>query len=451
MLRQISKDVKSLNVWCLVAFGLWSFFQLVVLVFYDESERKIVAILGEEHGRAALQKDITYRAWNAKHGGVYVPVTDASPPNPYLNTPDKVIEANNQQFTLINPAYMTRQVHKLGQEMFNTQGHLTSLNVVRAENKAEPWEVTALKAFEGGASIYSKMVTLEGKSFLRVMLPLYTDKACLKCHASHGYREGDIRGGISTIVSLEKVIAAIEVNSKKNNLFHIITYFLGLAGLATFYTQSRKQLLRREKMERKVVESEETARSLLNASSDAAFLIDKDGTFLTMNDMVAERLKKRPEDLLGISCFDLLPADLAASRRKATMKAVDSKAPLRVVDEREGAILDTNIYPIIGQNEEVQRIAVFSRDITKEKKIEKEREKLIAELQVALDEITILREILPICASCKKIRDDKGYWNQIEAYLHEHADLKFSHSICPDCMKEQHPEIYKRLKQDGKI
>lgn len=70
------------------------------------------------------------------------------------------------------------------------------------------------------------------------------------------------------------------------------------------------------------------------------------------------------------------------------------------------------------------------KDFTERKKIEEEREKLVAELQKALTEIKTLRGILPICASCKKICDDKGYWTQIESYLKKHSEVDFSHGIC---------------------
>ncbi len=77
------------------------------------------------------------------------------------------------------------------------------------------------------------------------------------------------------------------------------------------------------------------------------------------------------------------------------------------------------------------------------KLMEKERERMIGELQSALAEVKTLSGLLPICASCKKIRDDKGYWNQIESYIAKHSDAEFSHSICPDCAKKLYPEFYK--------
>jgi len=81
------------------------------------------------------------------------------------------------------------------------------------------------------------------------------------------------------------------------------------------------------------------------------------------------------------------------------------------------------------------------RDITDAKRTEKERERIITELQDALNKVRTLSGLLPICASCKKIRDDKGYWNQIESYIHKHSDAEFSHGICPDCAKRLYPDL----------
>ena len=82
-----------------------------------------------------------------------------------------------------------------------------------------------------------------------------------------------------------------------------------------------------------------------------------------------------------------------------------------------------------------------SRIDIQRKEVEKEREKLIGELQDALAQVKTLRGLLPICANCKKIRDEKGYWNQIESYISQHSEADFSHGICPDCLKKLYPEI----------
>lgn len=99
------------------------------------------------------------------------------------------------------------------------------------------------------------------------------------------------------------------------------------------------------------------------------------------------------------------------------------------------------------------QFACVFRDMTEEKKSTKEREQLIAELQKTLEEIKTLQGIIPICAHCKQIRDDKGLWNQLEEYIHKHSDAEFSHGICPDCAKKHYPEFYdenKKLKSQKK-
>lgn len=85
----------------------------------------------------------------------------------------------------------------------------------------------------------------------------------------------------------------------------------------------------------------------------------------------------------------------------------------------------------------------ISRDITEVKKAEAEREQLIADLREALENVKTLKGLLPICAQCKKIRDDDGFWQQVESYIEDHLDTEFSHGMCPACLKETYPEIYK--------
>ncbi len=80
-------------------------------------------------------------------------------------------------------------------------------------------------------------------------------------------------------------------------------------------------------------------------------------------------------------------------------------------------------------------------EIEQRKQAEREREKLIAELQKALSRVKLLSGLVPICAHCKKIRDDSGYWHQLERYISDHSEAEFSHGICPDCMKKLYPDL----------
>ena len=101
-----------------------------------------------------------------------------------------------------------------------------------------------------------------------------------------------------------------------------------------------------------------------------------------------------------------------------------------------GELKDVEVFsgPITVDGEKV--LYSLINDISERKTYEQEREQLIMKLEQALAEIKILRGILPICATCKKIRDDTGYWNQIETYIRAHSEVEFTHGICPECERK---------------
>ncbi|MBI5848912.1 MAG: HAMP domain-containing protein [Nitrospirae bacterium] len=102
-------------------------------------------------------------------------------------------------------------------------------------------------------------------------------------------------------------------------------------------------------------------------------------------------------------------------------------------------------------DDEIGHLArTFNTMIAARKQIEDERELIITQLQTALKEIKTLSGLLPVCAWCKKIRDDKGYWKMLDVYVSEHSDAEFSHGICPECLKKVSPETYERLEDEKK-
>lgn len=94
-----------------------------------------------------------------------------------------------------------------------------------------------------------------------------------------------------------------------------------------------------------------------------------------------------------------------------------------------------------------QGAIITSLDITEQKTVENDRIHLIAELQRALNEVETLRGLLPICAGCKKIRDDQGYWNHIELYFAKHSHLDFTHTLCPECVQHYYPEYWQKIQE----
>ena len=187
-------------------------------------------------------KDIVYRRWNAGHGGVYAPVSGETPPNPYLaGIPERdVTTPSGKHLTLINPAYMTRQVYGMMAEEYNVHGHITSLNPIRAENAPDPWEAEALRAFERGQKEVSAISTINGQKHFRLMHPFVTEKGCLRCHAKQGYREGDIRGGISVSVAMEPLLSMERRNMLTFSAAHGLFWIAGLVGISMSMQRIRK-------------------------------------------------------------------------------------------------------------------------------------------------------------------------------------------------------------------
>ena len=101
--------------------------------------------------------------------------------------------------------------------------------------------------------------------------------------------------------------------------------------------------------------------------------------------------------------------------------------------------------PYFDSYQKLAGVITSFQDITVRKQLEKEKEELIGKLEDSLTKVKLLSGLIPICSSCKKIRDDKGYWNQLETYITNHSEALFSHSICPTCVKKIYPE-YSKMK-----
>ncbi|HAY21308.1 MAG TPA: hypothetical protein DCY27_03915 [Desulfobacterales bacterium] len=211
----------------------WTLVIGILLCWNLYQARQEIRELALSAGRVNLEKDLLYRRWATIHGGVYVPMTPTTPPNPYLaHMPERDLTTpSGQQLTLMNPAYMTRQVFTFSQQESAIRGHITSLKPIRPQNHPDPWEAQALKSFEEGKSEAAAVADLEGQPYLRFMRPFKVEKGCLKCHAQQGYREGDIRGGVSVSIPLAPIYAAQRRTNFTIALGHTLLWLVGLIGI----------------------------------------------------------------------------------------------------------------------------------------------------------------------------------------------------------------------------
>jgi PAS domain S-box-containing protein len=199
--------------------------------------------------------------------------------------------------------------------------------------------------------------------------------------------------------------------------------------------------------------------TVMDNSLDHIYVKDKQSRFVLCNMTVAKNMSGgKPEDLYGKTDHDFYPKELADQYLADEKKILKTGMPL--INREEENIshkghkkwLLTTKVPIKDDNGNIIGILGINKDITGIKLLQEEREKLIKDLQNALGRIKLVSGLLPICTSCKKIRDDKGYWNKLESYMERHSSVEFSHSVCPECLKKAHPSIYDKIYgKDGEL
>jgi PAS domain S-box-containing protein len=216
--------------WILI--GVWTLVAAASLEWNLMQDRSEDLRVARHVALTNYERDVLYRRWAASHGGVYVPVDSDTPPTPYLaRLPERdIVTPSGRRLTLLNPAYMTRQIYELAQKSGLPQGHLTSLKPLRPQNAPDPWEKKALEAFEHGEKEVSEVVFVDGKPSMRLMRPFRIDPSCLACHEEQGYKVGDIRGGISVAVPMGSVMTSAS-HTWSLILGHVVLWMLGVVGI----------------------------------------------------------------------------------------------------------------------------------------------------------------------------------------------------------------------------
>ena len=211
---------------------------------------------------------------------------------------------------------------------------------------------------------------------------------------------------------------------------------------------ARNSSIIRDVTDRKRAE-QELARlaAVVESSDDAITGKSLDGTILIWN-AAAERLYGyTAAEAIGRSIGMLMPPErdgelLPLLERVGRGEQIQHFETIR--QTREGRLVEVSlsISPVRDSAGRIVGASTIARDITERRRAEREREQLVGQLQAALREVKTLSGLLPICSHCKKIRDDQGYWNQIEFYIRARSNANFTHSICPDCAKKLYPDLY---------
>lgn len=188
--------------------------------------------------------------------------------------------------------------------------------------------------------------------------------------------------------------------------------------------------------------------SILQNVPDRIYFKDLDSRFIR----VSKELEKisgvdNSEDLIGKTDADVFSADHASKARMDELAVINTGEAVIELEEEEllkdgrSVWLSTSKAPLYNEEGEIIGTMGISRNISRMKELETQHIQVIKDLETALGQVKKLSGMVPICSYCKSIRNDEGYWNTIEDYIHEHSEAEFSHGICDCCLGKHFPDI----------
>jgi PAS domain S-box-containing protein len=220
-------------------------------------------------------------------------------------------------------------------------------------------------------------------------------------------------------------------------------FYFGVCFIILFYTRRSRRLQARE---RSAQSAASRLAAIIESSDDAIIGRSLDGKIRSWNAGAC--------NLYGFTAAEAIgqPVTFPASREPANelatlLERVGRGEHIKHLEtarqRKDGEWVDVSlcVSPVRNSAGQIMGVSTIARDIAERKRAERERERMVQELQRLLGEVKTLTGLLPICAYCKKIRDDKGLWNKLEDYLGKHSTANFTHSVCPDCSDHHYADF----------
>ncbi len=361
----IKKYLFLLVAWtvAIIASFLWSAYQ----------ERQESISVAASIARTHIAKDVLFRKWVASHGGVYVAPTANTPSNPYLVHSERDLVTNKGNLlTLLNPAYALRDLQAMVAKDAPMQSHITSLNPINPNNQPDLWEGAALQRFEKGEKEVFEVLQHAGGDQLRMMAPLIVEQPCLSCHAAQGYKLGDIRGGISSTISMSTFYVGERRRILVQQTLHSIIWLLGLVGGIAFYRRERDLI--NEQLNTSA--SLRRYKEIIDHQHDGFLEVDKDGYVQEVNQAYADMLGHTPEELIKMHISQIDVND-NPEIVKARINEIAAQGGLVFETQhrhKNKHLIDIEISALFMS--ETGNVYAFCRDISERKKSEEEIRRL---------------------------------------------------------------------------
>ncbi len=298
----------------------WTLFVLSSFFYYSFIEKGEKTYIVKSITRSFFEEIISVRHWNALHGGVYVPVTPETQPNPYLDDPLRdVTTTGGLKLTKINPEYMTRQLSKLNIKENGIKYHITSLITIDPKNKPDEWETNALKSFDNGEKEVFELVNNGSRKIFRFMAPLYVDTNCLSCHEKQGYKIGQVRGGISVNINAQPFLSSTTNDILRLAIVNFIIWIIGMGGILFYKTRLDRQYKiindKNSELEKEIIikiDAEKSKAKLIEELNESKSTITEEANKLyKLNEQLLDTAEKlRKSNVIKDKFFSIIAHDL---------------------------------------------------------------------------------------------------------------------------------------------
>ena len=252
-----------------------------------------------------------------------------------------------------------------------------------------------------------------------------------------GLGPGLLATGASALAAALLFVRPLEVLSSPQVVLQMSLFAVTGTGISLFAQALSSARRTAEINAETALAAHDQTRAILESISDEFQALDSDFRFVYVNRAAELAMGVSRTDLIGKCIWDVYPAvpGTEVERQYRSVMSQRESAHFESFFEPLQKWFSIHAYPSASGG-----ISIYSRDVTERKAVEHEKEQLIEELKAALSKVRLLSGLLPICASCKKIRDDSGQWHQLETFIRAHSEARFSHGVCPECAKQLYPE-----------
>ena len=387
-LKTVWGSVYKYSLWAAV---VWTALVGGSLAWNFHHERSELLDIARREAVVNFNKDIAIRHWAAAHGGVYVPTDSRTPPNPYLShIPERDIKTpSGRSLTLMNPAYILRQMTEEYSDQFGVRERITSLKPLRAANAPDAWERRALEALQNGKDEVLEHTKIGEEDYFRFMRPLVTKKECLKCHAHQGYKEGDIRGGVGVYLPIAPLRALHNEMLRTIALNHVVSWVFGLFAIGFISYRSKQHIIVRDGMEANLRINEKMLGEALkewqftfDSITDKICIIDRKYNILKANRSFLEYAGGEPEKVLNRKCYEIFHGlESFPSNCPGVMTMTKGPSVSEFSGKDKGSIFQVSSFPYNSETGGPAGFICIAKDITAERESEM---RLIANERLAL-------------------------------------------------------------------